>query len=233
MERRTDQELEALKQELVRMAALAETAIGKAVQALVLRDVEMAEDVIRADETINRMELSIDERCLRMLALYQPEAGDLRFVAMSLKINNDLERIGDQAVNIAERSIELFKEPTLKPFIDIPCMAELVQAMLKHSVDAFVHRDPVLARSVCRRDDAVDSFDDQIFRELLTYMLQDQRAITRAVHLILVSRSLERVADHATNIAENVIYLVEGRHIKHHLAASGASASPFDSSTDW
>jgi phosphate transport system protein len=232
MERHADQEFEALKQDLVRMATLAETAIGKAIQALILRDVEMAEDVIRADDTINRMELSIDERCLRMLALYQPEASDLRFIAMSLKINNDLERIGDQAVNIAERSIELLKERTLKPFIDIPYMAEIVQAMLKHSVDAFVHRDTVLARAVCQRDDEVDSLDEQIFRELLTYMLEDQRTITRAVRLILVSRSLERVADHATNIAEDVIYLVEGRHIKHHLAASGASASPFDSSAD-
>ena len=218
MERHADQEFDALKQDLVRMATLAETAIGKAIQALLLRDVEMAEDVVRSDEAVNRLELAIDERCLRMLALYQPEASDLRFIAMALKINNDLERIGDQAVNIAQRSLELFKEATLKPFIEIPFLAQLVQAMLKHSVDAFVHRDAVLARSVCQQDDQVDALDDQIFRELLTYMMQDPRAITRAVNLILVSRHLERVADHATNIAEDVIYLVEGKTIKHHLA---------------
>jgi phosphate transport system protein len=217
MERHADQEFEGLKAELVRMAGLAEEAIGRAVQALFLRDVGMAEDVLRADDAINRLELVIDERCLRMLALYQPEASDLRFLAMALKINNDLERIGDQAVNIAERSLELFREPSLKPLIDIPYMAKLVQAMLKHSVDAFVQRDTALARSVCQRDDEVDALDDQIFRELLTYMMQDHRAITRAVNLILVSRHLERVADHATNIAEDVIYLVEGKHIKHQL----------------
>lgn len=224
MERHVDQELEALKQDLVRMAGLAETSIGKAVHALLLRDVAMAEDVLRADEAINRLELAIDERCLRMLALYQPEASDLRFIAMSLKINNNLERIGDQAVNIAQRTVELLKEPSLKPLIDIPHLAQLVQAMLKHSVDAFVQRDTVLARSVCQRDDEVDALDDQIFRELLTYMMQDHRAITRAVQLILVSRHLERVADHATNIAEDVIYLVEGRQIKHGLEAGSQHA---------
>jgi phosphate transport system protein len=131
-------------------------------------------------------------------------------------------------VNIAERTLELLKEPALKPLLDIPQLAQLVQAMLKHSVDAFVHRDTALARSVCRRDDEVDALDDQIFRELLTYMMEDHRAITRAVNLILVSRHLERVADHATNIAEDVIYLVEGRHVKHHIAdrRDSSSASP-------
>jgi phosphate transport system protein len=226
MERHAHQEFEELKQDLVRMAGLAETAIGNAVRALLLRDVQAADDVLRADEAINRLELAVDERCLRMLALYQPEASDLRFIAMALKINNDLERIGDQAVNIAERTLELLKEPSLKPLIDIPYLAQLAQAMLKHSVDAFVHRDAVLARSVCRRDDEVDALDDQIFRELLTYMMQDPRAITRAVNLILVSRHLERVADHATNIAEDVIYLVEGRNVKHHhLQEIGGSSS--------
>jgi phosphate transport system protein len=228
MERHADQEFDALKRELVHMAALAEAAIGNAIRALLLRDVQAADDVLRADDAINRMELAIDERCLRMLALYQPEASDLRFLAMALKINNDLERIGDQAVNIAERTLELLKEASLKPLIDIPHLAQLVQAMLKHSVDAFVHRDTALARSVCQRDDEVDVLDDQMFRELLTYMMQDPRTITRAVNLILVSRHLERVADHATNIAEDVIYLVEGRHIKHHIADrhDSSSASP-------
>lgn len=212
-------ELDELKKELIQMASLAEKAIGDAVQALLVRNVEMAEDVIRADTAINRLEVVVDERCLRMLALYQPEAGDLRFIAMALKINNDLERIGDQAVNIAERSIELFKEPPLKPLIDISRLAQIVQTMLKQSVDAFVHRDTELARSVCRSDDEVDALDEQIFRELLTIMMQDHSVITRSVNLILVSRHLERVADHSTNIAEDVVYLVEGRHIKRHLAS--------------
>jgi phosphate transport system protein len=223
MERHIDHELGELKQELVRMASLAEAAIGKAIRALLLREVEMAEDVLRGDEAINRLELEIDERCLRMLALYQPEASDLRFIAMSLKINNDLERIGDQAVNIAERALALFREPPLKPLVDIPHMAELVQAMLTHSVDAFVHRDTALARSVCQRDDAIDQLDDQLFRELLTYMMENRRAITRAVNLILVSRHLERVADHATNVAENVIYLVEGQQVRHQFSAARES----------
>jgi phosphate transport system protein len=219
MESRSEQELAALKQELVRMAGLAEQAIGQAICALLARDLELAEEVLRGDAAINRLEVVIDERCLRMLALYQPEASDLRFIAMALKINNDLERIGDQAVNLAERTLELLKEPRLKPLIDIPHMAEMVQLMLKQSVEAFVQRDTGLARSICQRDDVIDALDDQIVRELLTYMMQDPQTITRAVNLILVSRHLERVADHATNIAEDVIYLVEGKHVKHHLDA--------------
>jgi phosphate transport system protein len=136
---------------------------------------------------------------------------------MALKINNDLERMGDQAVNIAERTLELLKEPLLKPLIDIPRMADVAQRMVKDSLDAFVQQDPMRARAVCAQDDEVDRYDDQLFRELLTYMMEDPKAITRAVSLILVSRHLERIADHATNIAEDVIYLVEGKNIKHHL----------------
>jgi phosphate transport system protein len=218
MERHLDLELAALRDDLVRMAGLAEASIGLAVKALVSRDAEMAKQVIASDDAINALEVEIDERCLRTMARYQPEARDLRFLAMALKINNDLERMGDQAVNIAERTLELLNEPLLKPLIDIPRMAELAQRMVKESLDAFVQQDVELARSVCRRDDEVDRLDDQIFRELLTYMMQDPRAIARAVHLILVSRHLERIADHATNIAEDVIYLVQGKTIKHHLA---------------
>ena len=225
--RHADEEFEGLKRELVQMATLAEAAIGHAIQSLLLRDSAMAAEVMRSDEAINRLELAVDERCLRVLALYQPEASDLRFIAMALKINNDLERIGDQAVNIAERSLELFKEPPLKPLVDIPHLTQLVQTMLKESVDAFVRRDTALARSICQRDDDVDALDEQVFRELLTYMMQDTRAIARAVNLILVSRHLERVADHATNIAEDVIYLVEGQQIKHNvLAEPDKSATP-------
>jgi len=218
IQRHLDVEVSELKSELVRMAGLAESAIGLAVKALVSRDAEMARHVIASDDAINTLEIEIDEACLRMLALYQPEAKDLRFITMALKINNDLERMGDQAVNIAERTVELLKEPLLKPLIDIPRMAAIAQAMVKDSLDAFVRQDVELARSVCRRDDEVDGYDDQIFRELLTYMMEDPKAITRAVNLILVSRHLERIADHATNIAEDVVYLAQGKTIKHHVA---------------
>ncbi len=223
MQRHIDLELAKLKEELVRMAGLAEASIGMAVKALVSRDAEAARQVIASDGAINSLEMEIDELCLRTMALYQPEAKDLRLLAMALKINNDLERMGDQAVNIAERTIELLKEPLLKPLIDIPRMAEIAQQMVKDSIDAFVHQDPLRARGVCLRDDEVDRYDDQIFRELLTYMMEDPRAITRSVNLILVSRHIERIADHATNIAEDVIYLVEGKNIKHH-ALDNASA---------
>ena len=216
MERHVDLELRRLKDELVRMAGLAEAAIGLSVKALVSRDAEMARQVIASDDAINTLEIEIDELCLRTMALYQPEAKDLRFLAMALKIINDLERMGDQAVNIAERTLELLKEPLLKPLIDIPRMAEVAQRMVKDSLDAFVQQDVERARAVCQRDDEVELYDDQIFRELLTYMMEDPKAITRSVNLILVSRHLERIADHATNIAEDVIYLVEGKNIKHH-----------------
>ena len=218
MERHIDVELRRVQDELVRMAGLAEAAIGLSVKALVSRDAEMARQVIASDDAINALEIEIDELGLRAMALYQPEARDLRSLAMALKINNDLERMGDQAVNIAERTLELLKEPLLKPLIDIPRMADVVQRMVKDSLDAFVQQDAARARAVCRQDDEVDRYDDQIFRELLTYMMEDPRAITRSVSLILVSRHLERIADHATNIAEDVIYLVEGKTIKHHVA---------------
>ena len=218
MERQIDVQLRKLKDELLRMGSLAEEAIGLSIKALVTRDAKLAQQVIASDEAINALEIEIDEICLHIMALFQPEAGDLRSLAMSLKINNDLERMGDQAVNIGERTLELLKEPLLKPLIDIPRMAELAQQMVKDSLDAFVQRDVELARSVCRRDDHVDQLDDQMFRELLTYMMQDPKTITRAVNLILVSRHLERIADHATNIAEDVVYLVQGRTIKHHVA---------------
>ena len=216
MERHIDTELRRVQDELVRMAGLAEAAIGLAVKALVGRDAEAARQVIASDDAVNALEMEIDELCLRAMALYQPEAKDLRLLAMAMKINNDLERMGDQAVNIAERTMDLLKEPLLKPLIDIPRMAEVAQRMVKESIDAFVHQDTVRAQAVCKQDDEVDQYDDQIFRELLTYMMEDPKAITRSVNLILVSRHLERIADHATNIAEDVIYLVEGKNIKHH-----------------
>jgi phosphate transport system protein len=189
------------------------------VEALVQRNTSLAEKTIKEDEKINQMEILIDEWCLKLLALHQPMAADLRFITSAMRINIELERIGDLAVNIAERVISLNQEPQLKPYIDIPRMAEITQAMVKDVLDAFVNGDTNLARAVCERDDQVDALNDQVFRELLTYMMADPKTITRAVHLIIVSRCLERIADHTTNIAEGVIFMVKALVIKHHADA--------------
>jgi len=201
------------------MAGLAEQAIRNAIEALVERNTPLAEKTIAEDQKINEMELLIDERCLRLLALHQPMAADLRFITSAMRINTELERIGDQAVNIAERAISLNQEPQLKPYIDIPRMAQITQSMVKDVLDSFVNGDTNLARSVCERDDQVDALNDQVFRELLTYMMSDPKTITRSVHLIIVSRCLERIADHTTNIAEGVIFMVKALVIKHHADA--------------
>jgi len=210
------QELNRLKEKLQEMARLVELAISNAIEGLVKRDTPLAEKTIAEDGKINQMEIQIDERCLNLLALHQPMAADLRFITSAMRINMELERIGDQAVNIAERVISLNQEPQLKPYIDIPRMAEITQTMVKDVLEAFVNGDPNLARSVCKRDDQVDALNDQVFRELLTYMMSDPKTITRAVHLLIVSRCLERIADHATNIAEGVIFMVKALVIKHH-----------------
>ena len=217
MERHFDEELGKLKQKILKMSSLVEKAIHLSIKALVDRKSELAQQVIKSDDEINILEIEIDVFSLKLLSLRQPQASDLRFITSIMKINNDLERVGDLAVNIAERTIELLKFPLLKPLIDIPRMANIAQGMLKDSLDAFVNRDSKLARSVCERDDEVDNFNDQIFRELLTYMLQDPKTIERAVDLILVGRNLERISDHTTNICEDVIYMVEGKTIKHHI----------------
>ncbi len=217
MERHFDDELKELEEKLFHMASLAEESIAKAVKSLVERDSAIAQDVIESDEAMNMRDIEIDELCLRLLALQQPIAKDLRFISSAMKINNNLERIGDLSVNIAKRSLDLLKEPSLKPLIDIPRMAGLAQKMVKDSLDAFVNRDADRARNVCLRDDEVDQLNHQIFRELLTYMLQDPKTITRSVDLILIGRHLERIADHATNIAEEVVYMVKGKNIKHHV----------------
>ena len=161
--------------------------------------------------------------CLRLLALRQPMAADLRFITSGMKISSDLERIGDLAVNIAERTLDLLKQPELKPLIDIPRMAELAQTMVRDALNAFVNGDEALARDVCQRDDQVDQLNSQVFRELLTYMMQEPATISRAVDLILVGRHLERIADHATNIGEDVIYMVQGKTIKHHVEEGRAT----------
>lgn len=209
-------ELEELKEHLLKMATLVEGTIHDAVQSLVKRDSDLANEIFKREMQINDMELVIDEMCLKLLALRQPMAVDLRFITSAMKIITDLERMGDQAVNIAERAISLNQEPQIKPYIDLPRMAEIAQSMVKDVLDAFVNRDVKLARSVCERDDLVDGLNDQVVRELLTYMMSDPKTITRAVHLMIVARCLERVADHATNIAEDVIFMVDAIVIKHH-----------------
>ena len=221
MERHFDEELKDLKEKLLRMAGLAEDSIAKAVKALKDRDEALVGQVFEQEERINLLEIEIDEVCLRLLALRQPMAGDLRFIASAMKIGSELERIGDQSVNIAERTTELLKVPLLKPLIDIPRMAGLAQAMVVDSINAFVNRDAELARQICARDDEVDQINHQIFRELLTYMMEDPATIPRAVELILIGRHLERIADHATNIGEDVIYLVKGKSLKHHIEERG------------
>ncbi len=217
MERQFDEELNALNEKLLHMARLAEESVAVAVQSLKNRDEALAQDVFNRETTVNLLEIEVDELCMRLLALRQPVASDLRFITSAMKIASELERVGDLGVNIAEVSIELLKLPPLKPLIDIPRMASLAQGMVKDALNAFVNRDEKLARLVCERDDEVDSLNDQVFRELLTYMMNDQSTINRSVGLILIGRHLERIADHATNIGEDVIYLVKGKTIKHHI----------------
>ena len=218
MQRHFHEELEALKQTLLAMGGLVEDQIRRVMRALTERNDALAQEVIDRDQQVNAYDVEVDETCVNLLALHQPAAGDLRFITTAMKIVTDLERIGDQAVNIAQRALELNQEPQLKPYIDLPRMAERAQAMVKDSLDAFVSRDTGLARRVCGADEEVDALKEQIFRELLTFMMADPRAIPRAIRLILISRFLERVADHATNIAEMVIYMVEGKMVRHTLA---------------
>ena len=215
MERHFDEELKELKEKLLKMADTSQQMVGLAVRSLVQRKEEGAREVFEWEEVVNHLEIEIEEKVIQLIALRQPAAKDLRFLTAVLKINNDLERVADQACNIAELAVDLLKVPLLKPLIDIPHMATLAQKMIKDSLDAFVQHDPKLAKSVCIHDDDVDRLNDQIFRELLTYMMQDPKNVQRAVDLILVSRNLERIADHATNISEEVIFIEEGKNIKH------------------
>ena len=216
MERHFDEELKILKQQLMKMGDLSQDMIHLAVKALTEKKEDLAVEVFQIENKVNHMEIEIEEEALKLLVLRQPAAKDLRLLTAILKINNDLERVADQACNIAEIAVSLLKEPVLKPLADIPQMALLSQKMIQDSLKAFVRHDPVLAKEVCIKDDEVDAFNDQIFRKLLTYMMEDPKSITRAVDLILVSRNLERIADHATNICEDVIFIEEGKNIKHH-----------------
>ncbi len=217
MERHFDGELNVLNEKLLHMARLVEESVALSVRSLKDRNEEYAHEVLRKEVEVNLLDVDIDELCMKLLALRQPMAGDLRFITSGMKIGAELERMGDLAVNIAEVSLDLLKVPPLKPLIDIPRMAAVAQSMVKDSLNAFVNRDEKLARAVCERDDEVDSLNDQIFRELLTYMMNDPTTINRAVGLILIGRHLERIADHATNIGEDVIFMVAGKTIKHHI----------------
>ena len=215
MERQFDQELNILKEDLLKMASLAEDAIAKSIKALVERDSTLAQEVIDRDREINLLEIEINNQCLKLLALKQPMAVDLRFITSTMKIVSHLERIADQAVNISQRTLELIKQPLLKPLIDIPRMAKLAQEMVRTSIDSLVNKDSLLAKRIGGRDNLVDDLNDQIFRELLTYMIEDPRTIKRAIELILVGRHLERIADLATNISEEVVFILNGKNIKH------------------
>jgi phosphate transport system protein len=215
MARKLEHDLADLKDRVLRMGSLVEDAIRKSVRALVERDRDLALAVIDGDSIINTHDVEIEEECIRLLAIWQPTGSNLRFITTAIKIITDLERMGDLAVDICERTIELMDEPQLKPYIDIPRMAEASQKMLRDSLDAFVERDADLAVKVCAADDLVDNLNQQIFNELLVYMLQDPKNIARAVRLTYVAKYLERVGDHATNIAEMVVYMVKGKVIRH------------------
>jgi phosphate transport system protein len=220
--RHFQEELEQLKARLLEMGGLAEEQVRLAVKGLVHRDRDLIARVLTGDDPLNALHIEVDNRCFTLLALYQPMAVDLRAIVAAVKINTDLERVGDLAINIAEAAQRYVAHPPVKKLIDIPRMANIAQSMLRDALDAFVRRDTGLAQNVLNEDDALDSLKTQIFRELLTYMLADPSTIEPALDLILVSRHLERIGDHATNIAEDVIFMVSAKDVRHH-AADGKS----------
>ncbi|RKY28671.1 MAG: phosphate transport system regulatory protein PhoU [Candidatus Omnitrophota bacterium] len=212
-----EEKLNELKKKLVEEAGLAEGMVKKSIEGLIEKREEILEKVVKEYEPkMNELEIELDELCTNLIALYQPEAGNLRTILMILKMNNDLERIGDLAVNISESALYLVERPPVKPLIDIPRMAQESISMLKNAVNSFINKDTKLAKSVCEKDTIVDNLKDQILRELITYMSSDASTIERSLHLIRISRSLERIADLSTNICEDVIFITEGKVIKHH-----------------
>ncbi len=214
--RHFEQELEQLKTMLLEMASLVETGIFNSITAVVKKDKLLAEEVLRQEAKVNQMEIEIDDLAIKLLALQQPMAVDLRLITAALKINNDLERMGDLAVNIAQRAIDLVDEPVIKPMIDIPHISALVQSMVRKALDSFVNKDPELAKSVLASDDAVDDLRTASLHELISFMERTRRSIPQAVNLLSVVRNLERIADHATNIAEDVIFYIKGVDVRHH-----------------
>jgi phosphate transport system protein len=215
MERHFVHDLEELKQRLLWMGSLSERAVHQAVQAVLDVEEHLAETVLEEENAINEMQLEIDDRVTRLLAQQQLVAVDLRFILAVSRINNDLERIGDQAVNIAQSALRILRHPQVKPYVDLPRMSEIAEGMVRDSLNALVRGDVDLARSVLARDDQVDLLRDQMFRELLTYMMENSAVVFPAFELILVAKNLERIGDHATNIAEDVIYIVVGRDVRH------------------
>ena len=210
------EELDTLKGRLLEMGGLAEERVRAAVQGLVLRDGSLFDKILIGDEPINQLHVEIDDRCFRLLALHQPMATDLRTIVAAVKINTDLERVGDLAVNIAEAGKRYITHPPVKQLIDIPKMGDLAQTMLRDALDAFVKRDTRLAQQVLNEDDRLDALKTQVFRDLLSHMLKDQATVEPAIDLILVSRHLERIGDHATNVAEDVIFMVSALDVRHH-----------------
>ena len=214
-DKRYEEELKKLREEILYMGGMVEDQIQKSIKSLVERDSKLAELIIERDHEVNRLDVDIDDICVRLLALHQPAGRDLRFITTGLKITTDLERIGDMAVNICERALELNQEPQLKPYIDIPRMARVAQRMIRESLDALVREDTDLALKVCKDDEEVDQLNSQIFREVVTFMIDDPHTINRAIKISSISKYLERIADHATNIAEMVIFMVKGKSIRH------------------
>jgi len=213
------EELDELQKKLLEMGGLVESGVHNSVLSLTEHNETLAQEVLRNEARINQMEIEVDDFAVGLMALYQPMARDLRFLTAAIKINADLERMGDLAVNIVERALSLIYQPPVKPLIDIPQMAKLVESMVRRSLDAFVKRDPELARAVLLSDDAVDELRDAIYHELIGFMERDSRTVSRAVDLMFVARNLERIADHATNISEDVLYLVQGVDVRHHAEA--------------
>ena len=209
-------DLDALKERLLAMGGLAEDRVRESVRGLMERDHAALDRVLSGDEPINDLHMEVDDRCFKLLALHQPMAADLRVIVAAVKINTDLERVGDLAVNIAEAGKRYLQHPPVKPLIDIPRMGDLAQRMLRDALDAFVRRDMVLAEAVLAADDTLDALKSQIFRELLTYMLQAPETIEPALDLILISRHLERIGDHATNVGEDVIFILSAKDVRHH-----------------
>ena len=217
MERHFDEELKELHKEILRMGVLTQEAIFKSIEALKNRDKAQAQEIIDTDDRIDELELAIDERCIDLIARHQPMAGDLRFITTGMKINAELERIADLAVDISQRVLELAEKPLLKPLIDIPKLSTIAQNMVRDSIDAFVKKDVTLAKKVVLSDEEADNLRNLVQEELINdYMAKDLATAPRAVALLLIARHLERICDHTTNIAEDVIYMVEGKVVKHH-----------------
>ena len=210
-----ERELQEIKESILYLGALAEEAIRNAMTSLLERNSDLAHDVIVGDDAIDKLDEEIEERCIRLLALRQPAARDLRFITTAIKINGHLERIGDMAVNIAEKALILNKEPRLKPYIDLPRMADTTREMIRGSLDALMNEDCDLANKVRKEDEMVDSLNEQIFRELLTFMMEDPKTIHRALLIMQISKNLERISDHAESIAIMVVYMVTGKNVRH------------------